>query len=78
VRGLLFFFPKGTPASIIQKLNEATVTTMNSPSVQNRLREIGVDLVEPNRQSPKYLQKFVEREIEKWASVIRMANINAE
>ena len=73
-----FFFPKLAAELIVQKLHDATLATMNSPSVQNRLRDIGVDLVAPDRRSPQYLQRFVEREIEKWAAVIKTANIKEE
>ena len=33
-----FFLPKGTPAPIIQKLHDATVAAMDTPSVQERLQ----------------------------------------
>jgi len=40
--GLLL--PKGTPSSIVQKLHDATVATMNTPAVQERLiEEYGYD-----------------------------------
>jgi tripartite-type tricarboxylate transporter receptor subunit TctC len=73
-----FFFPKGTAPSIVQKLNDATVTAMNTPSVQQRLKELGVTVVAPERRSPQYLQRFVVSEIEKWAPMIRSANIKAD
>ena len=73
-----FFFPKATSDAIVQKLHDATVVAMNSPSVQNRLRDMGVALVAPERRSPEYLQEFVESEIQKWAVVINKANINTQ
>jgi tripartite-type tricarboxylate transporter receptor subunit TctC len=73
-----FFLPKGTPASIVQKLHDAAVTTMETPSVQDRLRTIGATVVAAERRSPAYLQKFVKSEIEKWAAVIKVANIERE
>jgi tripartite-type tricarboxylate transporter receptor subunit TctC len=73
-----FFLPKGTPAPIVQKLNDATVTAMNTSSVQQQLKELGVTVVAPERRSPEYLQKFVESEIEKWAPTIRSANVKAD
>jgi tripartite-type tricarboxylate transporter receptor subunit TctC len=73
-----FFLPKGTPAAIVQKLNEAASATIDTPSVRERLREIGVSTVAPERRSPDYLQKFVEVEIEKWAAPIRSAGVTAE
>ena len=73
-----FFLPKGTPAGIVEKLHTATVATMETPAVQDRLKEIGVTLVIPERRSSDYLRKFVESEIEKWAKVIKAANIRAD
>jgi tripartite-type tricarboxylate transporter receptor subunit TctC len=66
-----FFLPKGTPATIIEKLRDATVATMDTPAVQLRMREIGAELVVPERRSPEYLQKFVEAEVEKLAAPIK-------
>jgi tripartite-type tricarboxylate transporter receptor subunit TctC len=66
-----FFLPRGTLAAIVQKLHDATVATMVTPSVMQRLKEIGADLVAPERRSAQYLQKFVESENLKWAAVIR-------
>ena len=73
-----FFLPKGTPAAIVQKLHDATVATMDTPSVMQRLKEIGADLVAPERRSSQYLQKFVESEIVKWAAPIKAAGIQVE
>ena len=73
-----FFLPKGAPAAVVKKLHEATVATMNTPAVQQRLRDIGANLVEPDRRSPEYLQKFVEAEIEKWAAPVRASGISIE
>jgi tripartite-type tricarboxylate transporter receptor subunit TctC len=73
-----FFLPKGTPAPIVQKLNDSTVAAMNTSSVQQQLRELGVTVGAPERRSPEYLQKFVESEIEKWAPIIRKANVKAD
>ena len=36
-----FFLPKGTPVPIIQRLHDATVAAMDTPSVQERLIESG-------------------------------------
>jgi hypothetical protein len=48
---------------------------MNVPSVQARLKDIGVELVAPERRSPDYLQRFVETEVDKWAGAIRAAGL---
>ena len=43
-----FFLPKDTPAPIVQKLHDATVATMNNPTVRKRFKENGIDLVGAN------------------------------
>ncbi len=70
-----YFLPKGTPGPIVQKLHDSTVATMETPAVQERLKDLGYTLVTPERRSSEYLQKFVESEIEKWAAVIKAAGV---
>jgi tripartite-type tricarboxylate transporter receptor subunit TctC len=73
-----FFLPKNTPATIVQRLHDATVTTMNNPTVQKRFKENGIDLVGPERQSSDYLGKFVASEIVKWAGPIKASGLTSE
>ena len=73
-----FFLPKDTPAAIVKKLNDATNEAMNTPAIKERMHEIGVTLVAPERRSPEYLQKFVEGEIDKWAGPIKAAGISVD
>ena len=73
-----FFLPKGTPAEIVKKLHAATVQMMDTPDLTKRTHELGVTLVAPDRRSPEYLQKFVEREIEKWGAPIKAAGISVD
>jgi tripartite-type tricarboxylate transporter receptor subunit TctC len=73
-----FFLPKGTPAPIVRRLNEAAVAAMTHPSVQKSLKDLGAELAAPERRTPEYLQTFVEREIEKWAVPIKAAGLSAE
>jgi tripartite-type tricarboxylate transporter receptor subunit TctC len=72
------FFPKGTPGSIVGKLHNAAVATMETPSVQARLKEIGAITVAPERRSQEYLAKFVLSEIERWAAVIRASGVSMD
>jgi tripartite-type tricarboxylate transporter receptor subunit TctC len=65
----------GTPAAIVKKLDDVAIEAMNAPAVRDRMQELGVDLVAPERRSPDYLQKFVESEIAKWASPIKAAGV---
>jgi tripartite-type tricarboxylate transporter receptor subunit TctC len=72
------FLPKGTPAPIVQKLHDAMVATMETPSVQARLKDIGADLVAPERRSSDYLAKFVVSEIARWAAPIKASGVSMD
>ncbi|HEY2230511.1 MAG TPA: tripartite tricarboxylate transporter substrate binding protein [Xanthobacteraceae bacterium] len=72
------FLPKGTPAPIVQKLHDAVVATMDTPAVQARLKDIGADLVAPERRSPDYLAKFVVSEIARWAAPIKASGVSMD
>ena len=73
-----FFLPKGTPAPVVQKLHDATIATMNTPAVQERLKEVGVTVVAADRRSADYLQKFVASETEKWAATIKASGVSID
>ena len=67
------FYPKGTPAGVVEKLRVAIVAAMDTPSLQARMREIGAELVAPERRTPDYLRTFVAGEIAKWAAPIKQS-----
>ena len=73
---LAFFFPKGTPAAIVQRLNEAAIAAMMTPAVMDQLKKNGAEIVASERRTPEYLQKFVASEIEKWAGPIKAAGLS--
>src|SRR5262245_23689261 len=73
-----FFLPKGTPPAIVERLHSATMTAMESQSLRKALKQIGAELVPPERRSVAYLQGFVPSEVKKWTAVIRAAGIAAE
>ena len=70
-----FFLPKGSPEPIIQKLHAATVAAIDTPSVQEQLKDVGAVAVAPERRSPGYLHKFVLSEIAKNAAPIKAAGL---
>jgi tripartite-type tricarboxylate transporter receptor subunit TctC len=67
--------PKSTPAEIVIKLNEEINAGLADPKIKARLAELGST---PLVLSPAALSKFMDDETEKWAKVIRDANIKAE
>jgi tripartite-type tricarboxylate transporter receptor subunit TctC len=72
------FLPRGAPAPLVKKLNDALGAVMDMPAFRDRLKEIGLIVVAPERRSPEYLQKFVASEIEKWAGPIRASGAIVE
>src|SRR5262249_43743605 len=67
--------PRGTPPEIVEKLNQAVNAGLADPKLQARLAELGG---EPMPMTPAEFGKLVAEETEKWAKVIRAANIKAE
>lgn len=69
------FLPKGTPAPIVKKLNQAISQALDTPSVREYFAKLGVGVVSSERRSSEYLAQFVRSEIEKWAVPIKAAGI---
>jgi len=67
--------PKDTPAEIIDKLNKAINAALADPKIKARLADLGGSVV---ALSPAEYGKRIADETEKWAKVIRTANIKAE
>jgi tripartite-type tricarboxylate transporter receptor subunit TctC len=72
------FAPKGTPANVVKKLNDAIVQTLDTASVRQRLESLGAMVAPPERRSPEYLGNFVKSEIEKWAAPIKASGVSAD
>lgn len=72
------FMPKGTPADVVKRLNEAVVKSLETPSVKERLEAMGVMVAPPDRRSPEYMAQFVRSEIEKWAGPIKASGAQIE
>jgi len=67
--------PKATPAEIVDKLNKEINAALDDPKMKARLAELG-GVVLPG--SPADFGTLIATETEKWAKVIRAANIKAE
>ena len=63
---------------LVQKLNAALVAVMANPAFRERLHALGLIVVAPERQTPAYLQTFVESEIEKWAVPIKASGVKED
>ncbi|MDP1671679.1 MAG: tripartite tricarboxylate transporter substrate binding protein [Burkholderiales bacterium] len=67
--------PKGTPREIVARLNEEFRKVLADPGIRDFLTKSGV---EPEGSSPEELGKYMRSEIDKWAKVIKTANIRLD
>ena len=67
--------PRGTPSAIIEKLNKEINAIVLDPATKARLISLGV---EPLSMTPAEFGKRIADDTEKWAKVIKFANITAE
>jgi tripartite-type tricarboxylate transporter receptor subunit TctC len=72
------FLPKGAPADVVKKLNEAAVGAIETASVQERLKGLGATTATKDQQSAEWLGKFVESEVKKWEAPIKASGIQAD
>ena len=67
--------PKATPSEIVEKINGEINAGLADPFMKARLADLGVT---PFIASPAEFGGFIADETDKWAKVIRTANIKAE
>jgi tripartite-type tricarboxylate transporter receptor subunit TctC len=64
--------PAGTPKRVIDKLNAAIEKILRDPDVKQRFASLGVD---PVGGPPEAFSRHIRAESEKWARVVKTANI---
>ncbi|MGA7486222.1 MAG: tripartite tricarboxylate transporter substrate binding protein [Xanthobacteraceae bacterium] len=67
-----FFVPARTPPDIIRKMHADTVAVLAEPPVKAKLEQLGFITV---GSTPEQLAAHFKAEMDKWATVIRAANI---
>jgi tripartite-type tricarboxylate transporter receptor subunit TctC len=67
--------PRNTPADIVDRLNREVSAGLVDPKMKSRLADLGGTVL---AGSPAAFEKFIADETEKWAKVIRAANIKAD
>ncbi|HEY5378985.1 MAG TPA: tripartite tricarboxylate transporter substrate-binding protein [Pseudolabrys sp.] len=72
------YAPKGTPADVVKKLNDAMIAAMTTPAVHDRLQGLGAMIVTKDRSTPAYLGKFTADEIKKWEAPIKTSGVSIE
>jgi tripartite-type tricarboxylate transporter receptor subunit TctC len=72
------FAPKGTPADMTAKLNDALQKALADENTRKRLLELGGVLPDKNQQTQAWLKGFVAEEVARWTPVIKAAGATAE
>jgi len=71
-----FGAPKNTPAAVVDRLNKEINLAISDSAIKARLVDLGGLVLPPS--SPAEFGKFLARDTEKWARVIRTANIKPD
>ena len=69
------FAPAGTPRDIVERLNAAINKTMTRPDMKDKLASQGADAL---TGSPAELAALVQRELAKFAAIIKAAGVKVE
>jgi tripartite-type tricarboxylate transporter receptor subunit TctC len=70
--------PKGTPMTVINKLNAAVADALATPRVASRLASLGQEIFPREQQSPEALAALHKAEIDKWWPIIKAADVTAD
>ncbi|HVL35810.1 MAG TPA: tripartite tricarboxylate transporter substrate binding protein [Burkholderiales bacterium] len=68
-------YPAGTPRAIVDKLHADTVKALADPDVRKRFADLGVEAVS---STPSQFAAFIRAETDKYARLIKEANIKVE
>jgi tripartite-type tricarboxylate transporter receptor subunit TctC len=69
------YAPKGTPADVVKKLNDALKVALKDPEFIKKQEGLGAVVVNDKRMEPAEHKKFVAAEIAKWSPVIKAAGV---
>ncbi|MBN9585322.1 MAG: tripartite tricarboxylate transporter substrate binding protein [Afipia sp.] len=64
--------PAGMPADLVKKINDAVMAGIQSPEIQKRFTEIGVDVI---AEGPEKFTKTVASEVDTYESLARAMNL---
>lgn len=72
------FAPRGTPAPVVARLDQALRAAINDPAVRQRIEGLGSIPADAEAQGPDALARLVRSEVDRWATVVRAANIQPQ
>jgi tripartite-type tricarboxylate transporter receptor subunit TctC len=72
------FYPRGTPAAVVERLSRAASEAQDTPWVRARLEGLGLRIPPSEQRSPAFLAALVPREIARWAAPIKASGASAD
>jgi tripartite-type tricarboxylate transporter receptor subunit TctC len=72
------YAPKGTPAEVLTKINQALRSALQDDTVKQRLADLSSEIVPMDKVTPEGLRSHLVAETEKWGKVIKAAGVSAE
>ena len=75
-QGLGVVAPAGTPAAVIDKLNQAIRASLAKPETKDKLKALGA--ITEGGSTPAEFRAWLQKDAERWARVIKTAGVTAE
>jgi tripartite-type tricarboxylate transporter receptor subunit TctC len=72
------YAPKGTPAAVVQQLNEALQTALADTATQTRLAEMGTELFPANQRAPAAHARHLGAELVRFREMAKKADIQLD
>jgi tripartite-type tricarboxylate transporter receptor subunit TctC len=73
-----FFFPKGTPKAIVDKMHQTIEAVVTKPEIKQKMESLGLEILPPEQRTSAYLAKFLKEDVERWGKVIKAAGISVD
>lgn len=70
-----FFAPAGLPAPVLRQLHAQSVRAVNDPQMKQQFAALGAEGV---GSTPEAFRALLEKDLQKWARVVREAGVKAE
>jgi len=67
--------PAGTPAEVVNRLQQEVVKALNNPTIKERLLAQGAI---PGASTPQEFAQLIDSEITRWAAVVKSAGVKVD
>ena len=72
------YAPKGTPQPVLERVNAALRVALKDATVQQRMADLGAEVVPESKQNPEALRTWLKSEIDRYGAAIKAAGVYAD